>query len=149
MLPGALLVKEMIQHAGAPKQNQDVETREALEHERPKVTSHIMDIKHDTEGDTCKTLANWAHPCIFQDGFDWGLKREGALPCKYQVKTNDRKAYGRKAYRARVSQDAGNDCYAKFLTHAQWYKTTGHTLGDDKKGDLVECLCFFGAISPN
>lgn len=50
MVPGTLLVQEIFQHAGALKQNQDVEAREVLEHEWPEVVSHIMEVKNETKG---------------------------------------------------------------------------------------------------
>lgn len=136
MVPGTLQVRGMVQHAGALKQNRDVEAREALEHEWPEVISHIMNLKNDIEGEMYKMLMHL--PGRFRN-----LKREGAYPCMYQIKVD-----GRKVYKVKVLWDAGKAYHAKFLTDGQWYDMTGHALRDDTKGDLIECICFFGAISP-
>lgn len=47
-------------------------------------------------------LSNGGHLCIFQDGFDWDLRREGAHPRMYQIKID-----GRRGCRVRVLGDAG------------------------------------------
>lgn len=92
---------------------------------------------------TVKALSNWGHPCIFEEGFAWDLKREGAYPHMYQIKVD-----GIKVCRVRVLWDAGNMVCSKFLGEDTWYRLTGYALEEEKKGDLAEFLCFFGESAP-
>lgn len=133
--------QDMLPHAGALA---DGETEDAFQVEWPETLAHITGIKDDVEHDTFKALTNWGHPCIFEEGFTWDPKREGAYPCMYQIKID-----GIKVYRVRVLWDAGNLVYSKFLDADMWYRITGCTFGEEKKGDLVEFLCFSGAIAPS
>lgn len=38
--------------------------------------------------------------------------------------------------------------YAAGLTADQWYRLTQQDFGEEAKGEMLEFLCFFGAIGP-
>lgn len=137
-------VPGMLQQAGAQKQSFDVDVRETLEFEWPEVAGRVAELKMELENTTYKTVTNWGHPCISQQGFKWDLKTVGAYPCMYKIKIN-----GEPVYRSRIRWDARNDVYTKFLTADQWYQLPQQNFGPESKGDLIEFLCFFGAAGPH
>lgn len=115
-----------------------------VEQEWPDMFGAIMELKEELEEETFKKLSIWGHPCIFlKQGFTWDLKRAEAYPCMYQINI-----CGCKVYKLEVLWDAGNATCARFLTNEGWQRITGYALGEEQKGDLVEFVCYFGAIGP-
>lgn len=52
-------------------------------------------------------------------------------------------------YRCRVLRDATKETYATFLPETQWERLKEHMLGIEKKGNIIEFQCFFGALAPS
>lgn len=71
------------------------------------------------------------------------MAHAGAWVGMYQIKID-----GSVVYRCMGYCDATNEVYTACLPETTWERLTQHTLGVQKKGDIIEILCFFGAMVP-
>lgn len=131
----------MLQYAGALRDGHGMHTQLGFNEEWPAQLRVLAEFKKAFESGTFKELTRWGHPCIYREGFDWDLRRVGAFPCLYQINID-----GRKVHKPRVLWDAGRGTYAHFLTDKTRQRITGYTSNENKKGNLVEFMCYFGAI---
>lgn len=138
IVPGTERVQEMLQHVGALRETNETITKLAFQAEWPDIpgNGNLTELEDDLEHDTFKDLTNCRHPCIFEEGITWDLKRVGTYPCMHHIK-ND----GIKVRRNTVLRDAGNAIYASFMEKDLWHNITGYTFGEERKGVLVEFLC--------
>lgn len=71
------------------------------------------------------------------------MTHAGAWVGLYQIKID-----GSTVYKCRVLWDETDDVHANLFPEKIRVQLTGRSLGNGKKGDIIEFLCFFGAIAP-
>lgn len=135
-------VGAMLNSAGVVKKFLEWKVREALDAPWPRMLGIVADIKESLKREDYKTITYWGHTYIAEAGFHIDLSGACAFPRMYKIVINHHTvSWGR------IHWDATNTAYSKLLTENEWLRWTGVNFNKEK-GDLVEIICFFGAVAP-